>query len=74
MFLIISRSKKCKRAIGKDPYTLKYVLDQYKTQEMCERAMEEDPYTPKFVPIHLITQEICNEAVAKCPWFFERCA
>ena len=40
----------CERAIEKDSWNLKFVPDQYKTQEMCERVIENDSETLKFVP------------------------
>ena len=44
---------------------LKYVPDQYKTQEMCERAIKDDPWALEFVPDHFKTQEMCDKAVSK---------
>ena len=45
------------------PFTLYYVLDHLKTEEMCIKSVEDDPYTLEFVPGHLKTQEMCNQSV-----------
>ena len=43
---------------------LKYVPDDYTSQEMCVRAAEKDMwlYAFKFVPGQYVTQEICETA------------
>ena len=68
----------------RNPYKLKFVPDQFKTQEMCEKAVRrhsgrEEFKTPCglllpmpsilfFIPDHLKTQEMCEKAVEKNPW------
>ena len=47
----------CEKAVGKYLYTLRFVPDYLKTQEMWEIAVEKDPYTLKFVPDWLETQQ-----------------
>ena len=40
----------CNEAVQSDPWTLKHVPDQYKTQEMCNEAVQMVPLTLKYVP------------------------
>ena len=46
-----------------DPYSLEFVPDRFKTEEMCNKAMRREPYTQRYVPDHLMTQEMCNKAL-----------
>ena len=55
-----------KHAVKKIPYLLRYVPDQYKTQQICEKAILENGGTLKSVPDCYKNQEICNKAVDKC--------
>ena len=48
----------CERVVEDEPYTLKFVPDHLKTQEMCDEAVGMDPYSLEFVPDRLTTQEI----------------
>ena len=34
----------CDHAVKKLPYLLKYVSDQYKTQQMCDKTVPENTY------------------------------
>ena len=56
MFLIILEQKKkmCKYAVKKLPFLIRYVPDQYKTQQMCDKAILENGGTLKSVPKQLI--------------------
>ena len=38
------------RAVQSDPWTLKHVPDQYKTQEMCNEAVKKSPCALCCVP------------------------
>ena len=39
LFLIILKLKKmCKHAVKKLPYLLRYIPDQYNTQQMCDKS------------------------------------
>ena len=40
----------CKHEVKKLPYLLRYVPDQYKTQQMCDKADLENGGTLKSVP------------------------
>ena len=51
------------KAVCMDPYSLEYVPDRFKTEEMCNKAVRSEPYTLRYVPDHLKTQEMCNEAL-----------
>ena len=48
----------CEKAVENEQYTLKYVLDHLKTEDMCKKAIEEDPHMVRYVPDHLKTQEM----------------
>ena len=62
LFLINIRLKKCVIKLNY-PSTIKYVLDQYKTQEMCIRAVNTCSFVFDSVPNEYKTQEMCNNAV-----------
>ena len=53
----------CIKAAEESPYMLKYILDQFKTQEMCIKAVEPGPWQLYHVPDHFKTQEMCGKAV-----------
>ena len=44
------------------PYSLGFVPDHLKMQEMCIKAVEVDPSFMELVPDHLKTQEMCDKA------------
>ena len=39
---------------------LKYIPNQFKTQEMCEQAVYDDPTLIEYVPDYYITNHICE--------------
>ena len=43
--------------VARDPWQLKYVSDQYKTQEMCDKAANNDPSSLRYVPDWFVTRE-----------------
>ena len=53
------------KAVEVDTYTLTFVPDPLKTEEMCEKAVEKKPWSLKFVPDRHKTQGMCNEVVQK---------
>ena len=57
----------CKHAVKKLPYLLRYVLDQYKSQQMCDKAILESVEILKSVPDCFNNQEMCNKAVDNYP-------
>ena len=62
------KTKRCylkmrKHAVKKLPYLLRYVLDQYKTQQICDKAILENGGRLKSVPDCDKNQEMCNKAV-----------
>ena len=60
MFPTILKLKGCDEAVRMDPWLLKYVPDQYKTQEMCVKAVRDDPSSLGYVPDWFVTRErIC---------------
>ena len=55
----------CSEAVHNHPYTLEYVPDKLKTQEMCESAVEKSPRCLKYVPDHFKTEKMCVKAFKK---------
>ena len=53
----------CKHAVKKLPYLLRYLPDQYKTQQMWDKAILENGGALKAVPDCYKNQETCNKAV-----------
>ena len=49
-------------AVMKEPYTLEFVPDHFKTKRMQERVIEDKPEALEFVPDHFKMQEICERA------------
>ena len=47
----------CEKAIENEPYSLKFVPDQYKAQEMFERAVEKKSWLLENVPDLFMTQK-----------------
>ena len=71
MFISL-RPKKCaNEAVQMVPWVLRYVPDQYKTQEMCNEAVQRVPWVLELVPDQIVTQEMCNEALEKNPWMLK---
>ena len=50
----------CKYAIKKLSFLIRYVLDQFKTQQMYGKAISENDGTLKFVPDCSKDQHLCN--------------
>ena len=44
------KTKTCKHAINRLPFVIRYVPDQYKTQQMCDKATLENGRTLESVP------------------------
>ena len=40
----------CNKAVRMDPYSLEFVPDHLKTQEVCDEAVHREPYTLRYVP------------------------
>ena len=45
------------------PWSLQFVPDHFKTQEMCKKVVEEYPQMLFHIPNHFKTQEMCKKAV-----------
>ena len=58
----------CEKTVEKDSWLLRYIPDQYKTQEMCNKAVDIDPYQLEHVPGHLRIEEMCKGVLCFCPW------
>ena len=46
-----------------DPYSLEFVPDHFKTEEMCKEAVNNKAYMLRYVPDHLKTQEMCEKVM-----------
>ena len=49
----------CDKIISENPVSLRYVLDQYKTQQMCSRAVDDFLTALKLVPDWFVTRNFC---------------
>ena len=47
----------CGGAVENEPYSLKFVPDHFKMQEICDKAVREDPYSLEFLPNWFVTRE-----------------
>ena len=65
MSLLILSYERHKKAVEKDSWSLKYVSDNLKTQEMCLKTVEKDICILLFIPDHFKTQKMCEKAVEK---------
>ena len=62
----------CKNAFKNLPYLIRYVPDQYKTQQMCDKAILENGGKLKSVPdCYKNYQELCSKAVDNYPYALE---
>ena len=64
----------CNQAVKKSLCALRFVPDQYKTQEMCNEAAEKSPCALCFVPYPFVMQKMCDEEVKKNPcalWWYK---
>ena len=57
----------CNKAVQREPKTLEFIPDHFKTQEMCNKAVEENPWIIRHVPDHFKTQKMCDMAVQRDP-------
>ena len=53
----------CTNAVKKFPFVIRYVPDQYKTQEMCDKVIIENYRTLKYVPDYYNNQNVCDKVV-----------
>ena len=47
----------CNEAVRREPYSLKFVPDCFKTEEMCNQAVEEYPCLLQYVPNWFVTHQ-----------------
>ena len=50
IYIDFKTKKICKHSVKKSPFLLRYVIDQYKTQQMSGKAILENGVTLKSVP------------------------
>ena len=55
----------CDEAVRMDPYSLEFVPNRLKTQEMCEKAFRKNPWSLMYIPNRYKTQGMCNEVAQK---------
>ena len=51
----------CYSIIFEDPFSIRYVLDQYKTQHMCDKAVDDSPAALKLVPDWFVTSKMIKK-------------
>ena len=51
----------CYSIIFEDPFSIRYVLDQYKTQQMCDKAVDDSPAALKLVPDWFVTSKMIKK-------------
>ena len=69
MFLIILKLRKIdNHEVKKLSYLLKYVPDQYKTQQMGEKTIPENGRTSESIHDCYKNQEMCSKAVENYPY------
>ena len=47
----------CDEPVEEDPYTLKFVPDNFKTQEMCDDVVWGDAFSLQYNPDYFVTQQ-----------------
>ena len=50
----------CTKAVRMDPWWLKTIPDNFKTQEMCDNAVAREPFMLRHVPDWFVTQGQVN--------------
>ena len=53
-----------KHAVKKLPFLIRYVLDEYNTQQMCGTAVVENGGTLKFVPDNYKNKKMRNQTLS----------
>ena len=61
----------CTGAVKKSAWSLQYVPDRFKRQEMCTDAVKKGAWLLEYVPDCFKMQEMCTDAVEKGAWMFE---
>ena len=61
----------CNEAVHREPLSLMYVPNCFKTLEMCERAIEDEPDTIEFVPDCFKNREMCEKDIEDCSYMLE---
>ena len=55
----------CNRKVLRNPRSLKFIPDIFKTQEMCNKAVGKDSCTLRFVSFQLWMHDMSNKAIEK---------
>ena len=56
----------CNSNISEDPFSIRYVPDQYKTQQMCDKAVEDCLAALKFIPNWFVTSKKIKNLLLIC--------
>ena len=56
----------CDRIISDDPFSLRYVPDQYKTQQVCDKAVDDCLVVLQFVSDCFVTNKIIKIFLLFC--------
>ena len=59
----------CKHTVKTLFFLIRYVPDQYETQQMCDKVILENGETLKYVPDCYKNQEMCNKLLKIIPSF-----
>ena len=51
----------CNSIISEDPFSIRYVPGQYKTQQMCDKAVDDCLATLKLVPDWFVTSKMIKK-------------
>ena len=51
----------CNSIICEDPFSIRYVLDQYKTHQMCDKTVDSCFAALKFVPDWFVTSKVIKK-------------
>lgn len=59
----------CNRAVESNPIMIKYIPNEFKSQDMCNKAVKYGSWLLQFIPDRFKMQDMFNNAVEYDPWF-----
>ena len=59
----------CDKVISEDPFSIRYVPDQYKTKQMCDEAVDDCLAALEFVPDWFVKKQIFSMKILVMPYF-----
>ena len=57
------------KVISEDPFSIRYVPDQYKTKQMCDEAVDVCLAALEFVPDWFVKKQIFSVKILVMPYF-----